>query len=231
VTAGWLSPDAGAPGPLAPGRVHLWLIHLDEPDPTTVAAQFADILSEDERRRATRFRSTVDAQRWTVSRVALRQILARYRHVDGSNIAFELGPKDKPALARSSGPDVRFNLSHSAATALVAVTVGTEVGVDVERVRDGLDVMALARRALPALAVDELESIPPTIRTTAFFRLWVRHEAMVKCLGIGLDDQSAAVGADELVVEEVSAGDGYAAAVAVAAGEDGARVSRWQWGG
>jgi 4'-phosphopantetheinyl transferase len=216
---------------LAPDRVHLWRIHLDQPHPATGAAAFAAVLSEDERRRAARFRSPVDARRWTVSRVALRQILARYGRVDASDIVFGLGPKDKPALAHPSGPDVRFNLSHSAAMAQVAVSVGHEVGVDVERVRDGLDVMALARRALPASAVDELESIPPTARTTAFFRLWVRHEARVKCLGIGLDDQSAAVGADGLVVEEVAVGDGYAAAVAIAAGWDGARVSRWQWAG
>jgi 4'-phosphopantetheinyl transferase len=230
VTADWASPDAGALGPLTPGGVHLWRIHLDQPNPPTAAA-FADVLSEDERRRAARFRSPVDAQRWTVSRVALRQILARYGHIEAPDIVFELGPKDKPALAGPSGPDLRFNLSHSAAMALVAVSVGPEVGVDVERVRDGLDVMALARRALPPSAVDELSSTPPTARTTAFFRLWVRHEATVKCLGIGLDDQSASVGVDGLVVEDVSASDGYAAAVAIAAGWDGARVSRWQWAG
>jgi 4'-phosphopantetheinyl transferase len=230
VTADWASPDAGTPGPLGPGEVHLWRIGLDPPHPPAAAA-LTGVLSEDERRRAARFRSPVDAQRWTVSRVALRQILARYGRIEASDIVFVLGPTDKPALAGPSGPHLRFNLSHSAAMALVAVSVGPEVGVDVERVREGLDVMALAGRALPPSAVDELASIPATARTTAFFRLWVRHEATVKCLGIGLDDQSASVGTDGLVVEDVSASDGYAAAVAVAAGWDGARISRWQWAG
>jgi 4'-phosphopantetheinyl transferase len=236
VAVNWPSPHAGTSSSLVPGCIHLWRVDLDAPDAATVAT-FGDDLSLDERQRAARFRSPEHARRWTVSRVALRRILADYLHGEASDVVFELGPKDKPALAASSGQDLKFNLSHSAAVALVAVSAGPAVGVDVEWIRDDLDVMALARRALPAQAVAELASASPRSRTSAFFRLWVRHEASVKCLGTGLGDQSTADDAADLVVEDVVIEGDYAAALAVAVtdhgrradGWDRDRVRRWEW--
>jgi hypothetical protein len=118
----------------------------------------------------------------------------------------------------------------------VAVSVGLPVGGEVEWIRDDLDVLALARRALAAWAVGELLSAPPGARTRVFFRLWVRHEASVKCLGTGLGTESVDDDADGPVVADVALGIGYAGALAVAAdhasgaeGWDPGRVSRWEW--
>ena len=236
MAAGWTSPDARTATSLVPGRLHLWRVDLDGPDADTVATTDGRDLSVDERQRAARFRSPEDARRWAVSRVALRQILAGYVDEEAAALVFELGPHDKPGLAGPTGRDLRFNLSHSAAIALVAVSVGHPVGVDVEWIRDDLDVLALARRALPAWAVGELLSAPPGARTRVFFRLWVRHEASVKCLGTGLGTESVDDDADGPVVADVALGIGYAGALAVAAdhasgaeGWDPGRVSRWEW--
>jgi 4'-phosphopantetheinyl transferase len=237
VAAGWTSPDARTAPSLVPGRLHLWRVDLDGPDARTVATTGGHDLLVEERQRVARFRSPEDARRWAVSRVALRRILARYLDEEPAALVFELGPHDKPGLAGPTGRDLRFNLSHSAAVALVAVSVGHPVGVDVERIRNDLDVLALARRALPARAVEELVSAPLSARTRAFFRLWVRHEASVKCLGTGLGTESVDDDAAGPAVEDVALGIGYAGALAVGAGGHGpraeawdpARVSRWEW--
>jgi 4'-phosphopantetheinyl transferase len=237
VAVGWTSPDARTVTSLVPGRLHLWRVDLDGPDARTVATTAGHDLSVDERLLAARFRSAEDGRRWAVSRVALLRILAGYLEEEAAALVFELGPHDKPGLAGPTGRDLRFNLSHSAAVALVAVSVGYPVGVDVERIRDDLDVVALARRALPPRAVEELVSAPLNARTRVFFRLWVRHEASVKCLGTGLGTESVDDGADGPVVEDVVLGGGYAGAVAVGAtdhelpaeGWGPGRVSRWEW--
>jgi 4'-phosphopantetheinyl transferase len=100
---------------------------------------------------------------------------------------------------------LRFNLSHSGDVTLVAVARDTEVGVDVERIRPVIEMQAIARRWLGR---DDIADEPE------FFRVWTRHEAMVKALGIGL---SGTAGSFDGFVAEIDAGAGYAAAVAVLA--------------
>ena len=217
---------------LGPDELQLWRIDLDRPD--AGSEHIVAVLSLEERRRAFRFRSAVDARRWMLSRAALRAILGGHLGIGPSEVSFVLRPGGKPALAGDAAGRVRFNLSHSGGMALVGVSSGHEVGVDVERIRGDLDETALARLALGARAVELLEAAEPERRVAAFFRLWVRHEASIKCRGVGLGEGQPA-GDDGVVVDDVAIGDGYAAAVAVAVGVERAGrwdpglVSHWSW--
>lgn len=132
------------------------------------SAGLAELLCPQERMRAARI---VDAHRrelWARSRGTLRALLACYTEADPRALSFESGPHGKLALREGAEhelgpggtPDVRFNLSHSGAAMLVAVTVGREVGVDVERARERY--------------------------TPEFLRAWTVREARVKCRGVGL---------------------------------------------
>ncbi len=92
----------------------------------------------------------------------------------------------RPELATGSCPGLSFNLSHSHCLALLAVARNARVGVDLEWVRRGIRVEALARRFFSAAEADRLCALPPTAREAAFFRTWVRKEAYVKALGAGV---------------------------------------------
>src|ERR1700761_6761818 len=83
------------------------------------------------------------------ARRALAAILADYLG-DAQEAGLRLGEDGKPRLARD--PErLSFNLSHSAALALIAVAPGgIEVGIDVERLRRRRDLVRLAERCLPA---------------------------------------------------------------------------------
>lgn len=110
---------------------------------------------------------------------------------------------------------LRFNLSHSGDVTLVAVARDSEVGVDVERIRPVIEMRAIARRWLGRDDIaDEQE----------FFRVWTRHEAMVKALGVGLSGTAEAFTG---TVAEIDAGAGYAAAVAVLAADCRVLVRHW----
>ncbi len=88
-------------------------------------------------------------------------------------------PGGKPYV--DGGP--HFNLSHSGALAMIAVSASTPVGVDLERParRSRADlvrrVCSTAEQAHVAAAADP---------DAAFIRLWVRKEAVLKASGEGL---------------------------------------------
>jgi 4'-phosphopantetheinyl transferase len=165
--------------------VHIWRAALDDPG----WAEAAELPAE-ERERAADFLREEAARRWVASRWALRRVLGEYLEVAPAAVELEVGRNGKPRLAGSDG--LEFNLSHSAGLALVAVTHGRPVGVDVELIEE--------RRPL------------------SFYEDWVRREARLKCLGVGLGTPPPPA---EVAVAALVVCPGYAAAVAVAGGEVG----------
>jgi 4'-phosphopantetheinyl transferase len=80
---------------------------------------------------------------------------------------------------------LRFNLSRTPGTMLLAVSLGIEVGVDVELIRDG------PWRTLPAHALSDREQADLTScdaqsRGRMFLTYWARKEAVLKAAGVGL---------------------------------------------
>lgn len=147
------------------------------------------------------------------ARGALRRILGAY--LGGASAAVELAvhPAGKPALA-SSPPPLSFNLSHSGGLALVAVAAGgTEVGIDVERLRPRRDLVRLAARWLPQKDAEAVASAPEGEREGIFYAAWTRFEARAKCTGAGL---SGPPPGPEVVAHDLEIDPGYAAALAVA---------------
>ena len=134
--------------------------------------------------------------RWTRSRGILRTLLGRYLDCDPRTLRFVPGPHGKPALHREEGgwtTDLRFNLSHSGTLALYAVTVGREVGVDIECARERY--------------------------TAEFLRAWVAREAAVKCRGSGLAvPREGSLLQDDLWSTELDVGRQASAVVAVEGG-------------
>ena len=171
---------------LAPGEVHVWRASLDRPD--AYAAEVAALLSDDELRRGARFRRDVDRDRFVAARGALRVILARYlAGMAPTDLKFRYGSYGKPSLDGMSVKDApRFNMSHSGAWAVYAVTRDREIGVDVEQVRAELAGDPIAERFFSPLEVRSLRALPPELRVEAFFRCWTCKEAYVKARGEGL---------------------------------------------
>ena len=182
-----MSPDRPPtirPRPVANAEeVHLWRIALDPPDHCVEA--YLRLLAPDERARADRFLAAEVGRRFAVGRGALRTILGRYLDEEPGSLAFRYGPQGKPSLAGAS-PDLRFNLAHSRGLALLAITLGREVGVDIEGVREMPDADALVDRFFSAREAAEYRDLPTTEKPAAFFRGWARKEAFVKATGLGL---------------------------------------------
>lgn len=196
--------------------VHIWRAALDEegwPGP--------DGLPAPERERFEGFLREGQRRRWLASRWALRRVLASYLQRPAAALDLETGAHGKPRLRDGGG--LEFSLSHSEGLALIAVTGAREVGVDVEAVRPREDLARLAERSLDPEAAATVRAASPERRVEVFHRAWVRHEARLKCLGVGLTGTPAA---GLVATEEVEAVPGYAAAVAVAGPEVGPLLCR-----
>lgn len=165
--------------------VHVWAARLDV-DRERLAS-LAELLSEDERARAERFAFERLRQRFTAAHGILREILAGYADVAPERLRFETGAEGKPFLTEEAADGgLRFNMSHSAGKALYAVTLGREVGVDVEQVCPDRDHARIAERFFSAREVQALRALSEEEQRTAFFRCWTRKEAYVKAVGKGL---------------------------------------------
>ena len=159
----------------------LWYVDLDvSPDALNC---FRHWLSNDELAKAERFRSDLDRARYIVGRGALRSVLADRLGCSPAAIRFLYGRNGKPMLDRDRG-HVEFSLAHSEGDAVIVLSDGAAVGVDIELLRPIDDVESLARLVFSDVERRELELAPNPV--LAFLNGWTRKEAYVKALGLGL---------------------------------------------
>ena len=129
-------------------EAHVWRTTLD-----MAASGFAklwQILSQDERERADRFHFEVDRRRAVIGRGYLRLLLGEILGLPAEKLQFDYDEFGKPGMIAKQGPPLQFNLSHSGDMILIAITIGREVGVDVERIRTDLDLDSIAARFFSA---------------------------------------------------------------------------------
>jgi 4'-phosphopantetheinyl transferase len=141
-----------------------------------------------EQARARRFIHLRGRDDFVVAHGVLRQLLGRYTRTAPCDLSFSSGPNGKPALL-TPGPDgstVSFNMTHSQGRALIAVSDGREVGIDLEKVKPGVKALAIARRYFAPAEQAAIESAPAQLQSQVFFRYWVAKEALLKGQGIGL---------------------------------------------
>lgn len=148
-------------------------------------------LSVEESRRAGRFRFARHRRRFAVSRVALRSLLGAAAGLAPEKIRYRTGPRGKPTLADADAGAIRFNLSRSGDLALIALTHGREVGVDVEAVSVHPEADAVARSYFAAEEVAFVAVGRDPDRARDFLRVWTRKEAVLKAAGTGLVEEMA----------------------------------------
>jgi len=165
-------------------QVQVCLLSLDA-SPDDLDTCFG-LLSSQERIRAGRFRFERHRRRFVVCRALVRNVLGAHIDVAPEQIRFAYGVHGKPRLDGDVDCGVRFNVSHSGDWALVAITEGKEVGVDIERVTPIDDIEGLMEQVFSPLEQDTLNAVPEPDRLDAFYAGWTRKEAYIKARGDGL---------------------------------------------
>ena len=165
-------------------EVHVWLFESADTVPLT-EGQIA-VLSPHERERGARFRRESDRHAYLQQRFLLRTLLSGYLGLPRSDIAYTQNETGKPALDPQLSRELRFNLSHSGQTALMAFALGRRIGIDLEQPRPDTDHLKIARRFFSEEESRSLAAAPPEAQPALFTRIWTRKEAVIKAVGLGL---------------------------------------------
>ena len=169
-----------------PRTVHVWAFSLDAP--AECRQQCFDALCATERTRAGRFVHARSRDDFVVAHGVLRLLLARYSGLPPRLLALTPTRNGKPHLDAliPDGKAISFNLTHSHGRALVAVSDGREVGIDLEKIEPEVRALAIARRYFCSAELAAIENAPVPLQPRTFYRYWVAKEAVLKGQGIGL---------------------------------------------
>ena len=166
--------------------VHVDLVHADG-DAWAQHDGYRALLSADEHERMARLVFERDRRRFLVTRALVRTMLSRYANVAPAAWSFIANVHGRPEiLDRPRGvPDLRFNVSHTEGLIACAVTIGREVGVDVEHIGRRLT-HDVAGRFFAPQEVSDLHALPADEQEKVFFDYWTLKEAYIKARGFGL---------------------------------------------
>jgi 4'-phosphopantetheinyl transferase len=187
------------------GQLHLWWIDTESGQKALLR-----LLSDDERSRAARFIDDRAQRCFVCARGALRSVLSRYLNHPPQSLLFEYGPMGKPAL-RFPDSDLGFNLSHSGNRALLAVTSGNPVGIDLEPLRSVPNVLPMAKKVFSKRIFRHLTSLPKERLSGEFLHQWTMLEAKVKAEGRGVFSKSPG----QITALGFQPSEGWSAAVAM----------------
>ncbi|HVZ77755.1 MAG TPA: 4'-phosphopantetheinyl transferase superfamily protein [Gemmatimonadaceae bacterium] len=201
-------PTASAPAitTLSPVDIHVWHVSLDlTPSAVTDAAR---LLPQAEREKTALVAGEAQRARLTLSRGLVRGILAGYLEKSAPEIAIRRSSRGKPfVIGEGDAPPLHFSVSHAGDHMLVCVTRSEDVGVDLERMTRVVDVERIAARFFSPAEYEALVALDRQERADAFFRAWVRKEAVVKALGTGIasafDAFAVPMGRDQTVEVDV----------------------------
>ncbi len=220
---------------LTKNDIHVFCALLDLP--SRPIERLAETLSIDEREKAARFYFERDRTRFLAGRGILREILGWLLRVSPGELIFSYGTHGKPRLTAPGGEKhLHFNLAHSDALAVYAVSRTHEVGVDVERVRSIHEAEEIAAHFFHEGERARWLSLPSDKRVDAFFDFWTGKEALLKARGEGIsegmnqtDAAAARDGSNDTPwsLQSFRPALDYTAAVA-AKGRD-ARLYCWKW--
>lgn len=171
--------------PLSEGEVHVWLVE-PEAVPEPLLAAYAALLDDGERERHQRFRFERHRRQFLVSHALVRVTLSRYAPVAPEAWSFVTNEFGRPEVRADGGSRLRFNLSHTDGLALCAVTVGSDVGADVEDSERPGENVSLADHCFAPSEAAALRALPASLQRERFFEYWTLKEAYLKARGAGL---------------------------------------------
>jgi 4'-phosphopantetheinyl transferase len=229
---------------LEDGVTYAWWIDLH--GASEMVDRVMQLLSPEERSRAGRIVDREVHREFVMTRSAVRLLLARYIGCTPKELPLVTGRYGKLAIDKV-GTGIEFNVAHSHGLALICFSRDRHVGVDLEYIRNmpDLQLMGMLTMTSGERAAISADSEP----LEAFFRCWVRKEAVVKAAGVGLSaslcDVEVTTSDGPLAVQLSDAQDrlagyevisleaprGYKAAIARERSVGDLVVKRWRWNG
>jgi len=162
---------------------HLWIIDLNLDDQTIT--KYTSLLSDDELDRASRFRFRKDYKVYVITRASLRTLLAKYLKIQPTEIQFAYSKYGKPSIHYPVS-ELEFNVSHAHQMALIGISAGVPIGVDIEWIDFEKDLETVAKKFFSDNENMEFNKLSEEHKPLGFFNCWTRKESFIKAVGHGL---------------------------------------------
>jgi 4'-phosphopantetheinyl transferase len=188
------------------GGIDVWLIRT-ETVPRHVLDRCRSGLTTDELMACDRLRHEADRRSAMICRTLVRASLSRYARVAPAAWVFSTGDHGRPEIARPYGTGLRFNVSHTRHIVACAITLDSDVGVDVEQVPSIGEAEPIADSICAAgerLTKEEVREVPPEELARRVATLWTLKEAYLKARGVGFSLSPRHVTFDLSVAAKVS---------------------------
>ncbi len=160
---------------LRENEIHIWKADLNR-----IRGDLEGALPLSERREARQHARALERDRYILACALRRIILGRYLRANPRYLKITYNKNGKPQLANG---ELRFNVSSSFGLMVCAVSRRFDVGIDVERIRAGVE-DEIGGWFLSLRALRFLEKLPEPRRIQTFFRGWTRMEAYGKALDL-----------------------------------------------
>jgi len=160
------------------------LYSVDQLDLKSQLDQVQQYLSVTELQRLASLTHKAVHQQFIVSRGILRYILSQYTGQAPAAIDIKTSAKGKPYIEPSA---IYFNVSHSAARLVVAISTQVQVGVDIEFINKNRQFKRVVQRYFTQLEQQQLAQQSVNQYPLLFYKYWTAKEAWAKCIGVGLN--------------------------------------------
>jgi 4'-phosphopantetheinyl transferase len=171
---------------LSAGEIHLWFAFPGETGGRRTAAAVRLLLDDGEKARVERLHFSESRRLFEISHGLIRTTLSRYSKTLPGKWRFVKNAHGKPLIDPDlDSTPLSFSLAHTKGLAVVAVTGGPEVGVDLERTDRCVDAARLSGRFFSPEEAAALQEIPSEHLREFFFRYWTLKEAYIKGRGLG----------------------------------------------
>ena len=176
----WSAPPSD-PAESLQTEIHVWRASVHHF--SNQLAKLSTTMSPDEADRADRFKVDAARQRFLIGRGLLRHLVSRYLYISPKEVAFAYGRFGKPSLIDHC--QLEFNVAHSGDLIIYAFANCVRLGIDVEKIDPGINVLESATQFCAPSEMEVLARLSGVSRPQAFFRLWARKEAVLKATGEG----------------------------------------------
>ncbi|MFH0957091.1 MAG: 4'-phosphopantetheinyl transferase superfamily protein, partial [Pseudomonadota bacterium] len=165
--------------------VHIWRVFL--PELLVYKKELEKLLSDEEKKSAQEFKSNDNRSLFIIRRGVLRSLIQDYTGIQADTVEFSLSTWGKPEIVQKRELEsLEFNATHSRNMMLVAFGRNFRLGVDLEYVDQDYPVKKVATRFFTSEESSILRELAPDEIVERFFEIWVRKEAFLKALGLGL---------------------------------------------
>jgi len=118
------------------------------------------------------------------STIVLKRLLSHYSGINENEITFKYGKNGKPFLLEND--KLQFNCSHSEEMLVIALTLGAELGIDVESLTRIVQPAKLQTYLFTPIELSLFNALEETHQQEAFIDSWTQKEALLKATGEGL---------------------------------------------